>query len=443
MRICDLISKKKKGGALTFEEQHALIDGFVQGAVPDYQIAAFLMAVCFQGMTPEETASFTQVLIESGDTLDLSPLGCPTVDKHSTGGVGDKTTLIAAPLAAACGCTVAKMSGRGLGYTGGTIDKLESIQGFRTDLQNDLFFDLLRQNHLAITAQTGHLVPGDKKLYALRDVTATVDCLPLIASSVMSKKIAAGSSAIVLDVKYGSGAFMKTVKDAVALAQTMVDIGRRAGRKTTALITSMEEPLGHAVGNALEVSEAVATLKGQGPADLKTLSLALAAEMCALSENISRKEAQTRVQQALDSGEGLQKLEAMIRLQGGDPTNLETKLPTASRTQPVYAVEDGYLSRLDTEEIGRIAGLLGAGRAKKDDVPDPAAGLILSKKCGDAVKAGEVLATLYTNRPDKLQEAQKAYLAACTFSKEKPRLSPLIAAWVDEDGVHPADEPLA
>lgn len=431
MRIYDLIAKKRDGGTHTREELEAIVNGFVSGEVADYQMAAWMMAVYLRGMTNEETAELTDVMAHSGVMVDLSPIPGIKVDKHSTGGVGDKTTLIAAPMAAACGIPIAKMSGRGLGFTGGTVDKLESIPGYRTALPEEEFFDIVNEVGISLIGQSGELAVADKKIYALRDVTATVDSLPLIASSIMSKKIAAGADAILLDVKTGSGAFMKTEQDALALAQTMVDIGTGAGKRTAALITDMNQPLGRTAGNAIEVAEAVETLHGNGPVDLTELCIHLAGNMLWLADKGELSDCLAMAKATLADGSAFQKLRAMVQRQGGDVFYLDhpEKLPCA----PAYAVQaeqDGFVAAMQTEEIGAVAGMLGAGRERKEDKVDPAAGIRFVKKIGEPVQRGETLAFLYTNRPDQVAQASERYRDAVRISSTPPAERRLILARV-------------
>lgn len=421
MRIYDLIAKKRDGGTHTREELEAIVNGFVSGEVADYQMAAWMMAVYLRGMTNEETAELTDVMAHSGVMVDLSPIPGIKVDKHSTGGVGDKTTLIAAPMAAACGIPIAKMSGRGLGFTGGTVDKLESIPGYRTALPEEEFFGIVNEVGISLIGQSGELAVADKKIYALRDVTATVDSLPLIASSIMSKKIAAGADAILLDVKAGSGAFMKTEQDALALAQTMVDIGAGAGKRTAALITDMNQPLGRTAGNAIEVAEAVETLHGNGPADLTELCIHLAGNMLWLADKGELSDCLAMAKATLADGSAFQKLRAMVQRQGGDVSYLDhpEQLPCA----PAYAVQaeqDGFVAAMQTEEIGAVAGMLGAGRERKEDKVDPAAGIRFVKKIEEPVQRGETLAFLYTNRPDQVAQASERYRDAVRISSAPP-----------------------
>ena len=439
MRIVDIIEKKRDGGELNREEIEELILGYVKEQVPDYQVAAFLMAVVFRGMTDRETAILTDVMMHSGDTVDLSPLKGIKVDKHSTGGVGDTTTLIVAPLVAACGGTVAKMSGRGLGHTGGTLDKLESIPGVNIEQPLDRFMQIVRENGLAVIGQSGNLVPADKKLYALRDVTATIGSTPLIASSVMSKKLAAGADAIVLDVKVGSGAFMRTVEDAKKLASLMVRIGAHLGRRCEAIITDMNQPLGLAVGNALEVQEAVNVLSGLVPENepLVEVSLLLGAHMLMLSDlSATEDEGKQKLLKALRSGAGLTKLRRMIEAMGGDAAYIDAErikeLCRVRRLVEVYPLRDGYLSGLVAEKIGIASQMLGAGRAKKEDRIDPAVGLIMHKRVGDPVSVQEPFCTLYVNDESHLEEAIELLHESMTISNDKPEPAPLVYAIVKE-----------
>ena len=427
MRMYDIIQRKKAREELTEEEIRFLIAGYTAGDVPDYQMAAFAMAVYFNGMTPAETATLTDAMMHSGDTVDLSRFGTLSVDKHSTGGVGDKTSLIVAPIVSALGGKLAKMSGRGLGHTGGTVDKLESIPGFKTELSAEEFLAQVEQVGVAVIGQSGDLAPADKKLYALRDVTATIDSVPLIASSIMSKKLAAGSHSIVLDVKVGSGAFMKTRADGEALARQMVDIAAACGRQAAALVTNMDIPLGSAVGNALEVQEAVEILRGEGDRRLRTLCEALAAEMLCLCQGWSPEEAAARVTAAVDSGAAFEQLCAWVTAQGGNADYLRN--PALFPAAPAYEVcapADGYIAAMDAERIGIVSVTLGGGRAKKEDAIDFAAGIRLLKKTGDAVVAGEPIALLYTNRAAAVEGATAAYLDALTFSDAAPAAQELI-----------------
>ena len=415
MRAYELIHTKRNGGELAPAEIRWLVDGFVREEIPDAQMAAFLMAVYFQGMSVAETAALTTAMIESGDRLDLRGVRGRTVDKHSTGGVGDKTSLVLVPLVASAGVRVAKVSGRGLGHTGGTIDKLESIPGFQIQLSPEALIAQVNRIGCAIVSQSARLVPADKRLYALRDVTATVDSVPLIASSVMSKKIAAGSEAIVLDVKTGSGAFMKTPEAARALAEAMVGIGRAVGRRTVAVISTMDEPLGQAVGNALEVAEAIRALRGEGPPDLRDLCLTLGAHMAVLGE-IAPNQAEGRaiLEERLARGDGLRKLREMVAAQGGDPDVIDRpeRLPRAAIRQPVPAEAQGAVLAIDAEALGNAAMVLGAGRARIEDRIDPAAGLVIDRKIGDRISRGDVLAVVHTNDPGRADEGVRRVQAA-------------------------------
>lgn len=421
MRIYDIIKKKRDGFALTKEEIEFFIKGYVDGSIHDYQASALCMAIFFQGMDERETADLTLAMAHSGDTVDLSRFGKLTVDKHSTGGVGDKTTLIVAPIVSSLGCVMAKMSGRGLGHTGGTIDKLESIEGFNTALSPDAFFAQVEKNGVAVVGQTGNLTPADKKLYALRDVTATVDNLSLIASSIMSKKLAAGSHTIVLDVKCGSGAFMKTPEDAKELAEAMVKIGNNCGRNTAAVITNMDRPLGKSIGNSLEVIEAIEVLKNNGPEDLKEVCLTLSSEIVSLSKNISIDKARELTEEAIVSGKAFEKFKEWISSQGGnrewiDNTDL---FPKAKYSFEIKAEKEGYISKMDAESIGIASVILGAGRETKEDTIDMSAGIVLNKKTGDKVDKGVTLATLYSCNESTFNSAKEKYLSALDFS-EKP-----------------------
>ena len=441
MRMYDLITKKKRGEPLATSEIRAMVEGFTKGEIPDYQMAAMLMAICFRSMTEEEMRGLTLAMAASGDEVDLSAFGSSTVDKHSTGGVGDKTTLIACPVVAAAGGHIAKMSGRGLGHTGGTVDKLESIPGFRTTLSREEFFAVVEKTGISLIGQSGELAPADKKLYALRDVTATVDSIPLIAASVMSKKLAAGSAAIVLDVKTGSGAFMKTLDDALALARAMVAIGEGAGRKTSAVITDMDVPLGFAVGNALEVAEAMEVLQGRGPADLREVSLALAADMLRLIGRGGFDECQRLAEKAVEDGSAFRAFAAMVEAQGGDASCLADprKLPQAAFRLKVRAERSGYITHMDAETIGRAACMLGAGRETKESVIDHAAGIRILKKTGEAVEAGEAIAELHANAKNLLAPAASRCLAAIEVGTAPPAKRPRIFARVTKESFRHAE----
>lgn len=425
-RFVDIIHKKRLGQPLTGSEIQQMIADYVAGEIPDYQMSAMLMAICFQGMNDEELTTLTLAMRDSGDVVDLSPIEGIKVDKHSTGGVGDKTTLIVGPMVAACGVPVAKMSGRGLGFTGGTLDKLESIPGFRVGLTGEEFFRAVKDNGISVIGQTGNLAPADKLLYALRDVTSTVDSIPLIAASIMSKKLAAGSDKIVLDVTTGSGAFIKDIEGSQELARRMTAIGKGAGKETVAVLTSMEEPLGEAVGNNLEVIEAVKVLQGGGPEDVKEVCLALAGMMLSLGygdgQSLSYEEGRQMAEKALVSGQAYEKFKAMVQTQGGDVSFIENpdKFAKAAFSDTLTAWEDGYITSMNTEGIGVVAGLLGAGRETKESEIDFSAGIQMKKKIGDAVKKGDVLAVCYAGTEEKLQQGL-SYLRGCIlFSSEKP-----------------------
>ena len=437
MRMYDIIEKKRNGGTLSQEEIAYFVQGYTKGEIPDYQASALAMTIYFQGMTKEETAQLTWAMARSGDMVDLSAIQGVKVDKHSTGGVGDKTTLIVAPVVAACGAKVAKMSGRGLGHTGGTLDKLEAIPGLSTSIPKERFFEIVNQVGVAVIGQTGNLAPADKKLYALRDVTATGDSIPLIAASIMSKKLAAGSDCILLDVKTGNGAFMKTLEGSIELAQEMVAIGEHAGRRTVALITEMGRPLGHLVGNALEVQEAVETLQGRGPEDLYQVCVQLAGNMLYLAGKGSYEDCCRMAQQAIADGSALQKLKEMVAAQGGDVSCLEdpSRFPQTACHHVVKARQSGYITSMDTEAIGITSVVLGAGRASKEDAIDYAAGLRISKKTGEWVEEGQELAVLYTNRPEALAEAEERYQKAVTIGPDAPEALPLVQARVTAEGV--------
>ena len=424
----DIIHKKRNGGELSEEEIRFFIEGYTDESIPDYQAAALCMAVYFRGMTPKETSILTLAMAESGDQIDLGGIEGFTVDKHSTGGVGDKTSLIVVPIVASCGGKVAKMSGRGLGHTGGTVDKLESIPGFRTELNLDDFIKQVNGIGLCIVGQTGELAPADKKLYALRDVTATVESIPLIASSIMSKKLAAGSKGIVLDVKTGSGAFMKTVEESENLAKEMVAIGKSAGRSVTAVITNMDIPLGDSVGNSLEVIEAIKTLKGEGESDLTEVCLTLAAQMLSMVTGEDEKTCYSMAKGAIDNGLAINKLREMISAQGGNANVVDdySLFKQPKYTAEIFSECDGYIEHTDAEKIGIASVILGAGREKKGDPIDPSAGIVLKKKTGDYVKKGEPLAVFYTDDEGKIEGAKQEFLDAFTFGNERTQPQKLI-----------------
>lgn len=423
MRAVDIIEKKKHGEVLTSSEIEYMVDGYTRGEIPDYQMSAFLMTIYFQGMNIKETSELTLSFVNSGDKVDLSMIDGIKVDKHSTGGVGDKISLIVIPLVASMGTPVAKMSGRGLGHTGGTLDKLESIDGFKIELTETEFVENVNKYKMAIVGQSANLTPADKKIYSLRDVTSTIDSIPLIASSIMSKKIASGADAIVLDVKVGSGAFMKSIDEAKELAKTMVDIGKSLGRDTIAVITNMNQPLGNEVGNANEIKEAIKVLRGEGSEDETVVALTIAAYMCILGGAFDDfDEAYKSLDDVIESGKAIQKLKELIKIQGGDSSVVDNpeKLPNARNHIEVKSVKSGYIDTINAEQIGIAAMLLGAGRKTKEDSIDYAAGISLKKKIGDYVEKGETVSILHTN----LYEYQNAYdiaLNALNFSEEKPK----------------------
>ena len=437
MRMYDIITNKKNGLALSGEQIRFFVDGFAAGEIPDYQAAALLMAICLKGMDAAETAALTDAMTRSGGMADLSSIPGVKADKHSTGGVGDKTTLVVCPIVAACGVPVAKMSGRGLGHTGGTVDKLESIPGFQTTVGTERFLSIVKETGLAVIGQSDGVAPADKKLYALRDVTATVDCIPLIAASVMCKKLAAGAEAILLDVKTGGGAFMKTVDDSVTLARRMVSIGHQMGRRAAALVTNMDVPLGSAIGNALEVIEAADALRGRGPSDLTYLCLELAAHMLTLAGAGDMEQCRVSAKDALDSGRAFEKLRAMTGAQGGDAAALEdyARLPSAPVTRRFAAVGSGYISRIDPELCGVASIALGAGRLRKDDPIDHAAGIVLERKPGDRVAVGDTMAVLHTSDVKLLGEAEAILSKAVTIGSQPPKQPKIIIARVDANGV--------
>ena len=428
MRIYDIIAHKRDGLELSDEEIAFFVKGYTAGKIKDYQAAALLMAIYLRGMTDRETVTLTNEMAHSGDMLDLSDCGGVTVDKHSTGGVGDKTTLVVAPVVASLGAKVAKMSGRGLGHTGGTVDKLESINGFRTELTPEEFKNQVKDIGICVIGQSGNLAPADKLIYSLRDSTATVGSIPLIASSIMSKKLAAGAHCIVLDVKTGSGAFMKTVEEAEELSKKMVDIGDACGRKVAALITDMNTPLGKNIGNALEVKEAIEVLNGNGPKDLREVCVALASNIISLSENLPLEEAEKEVRRVLSDGTALLKLCEMVKMQGGSVAQIaDTELlPKARFSHDVLSPDDGFISFMDAEKIGSSSVILGAGMVNKGDPIDCTAGIILEKKTGEDVKKGELLATLFSNDEAKFEDSEKLFLSAFRFSGKKPQPVPLI-----------------
>ena len=433
MRMYDVILKKRQGIELVDSELQWLIQGYVAGDIPDYQMSAFLMAIIFKGMTPKELGAFTMAMAHSGDMVDLSAIKGVKVDKHSTGGVGDKTTLVIASLVAACGGVVAKMSGRGLGHTGGTIDKMESIPGLRTELSEEEFRNQVNNIGVAVIGQSSNIAPADKKIYALRDVTATVDSIPLIASSIMSKKLASGADAILLDVKVGSGAFMKTIDDARLLAQAMVDIGNANGRIVKAVITDMDRPLGQAIGNALEIAEVIQTLKGYGPQDLTHECLVMAAHLLVMSEKGDYDTCYSMVQTALQNGAGLAKLRELIVAQGGNGQIVDDSslLGTAQFAYDIRSSKAGYITHMNTEACGIASVMLGAGRTVKDGPIDMTAGILMHKKTGDAVVAGDVLATLYANDESLFEGAETAYVQALTIGPEESTAGETILGFVE------------
>ncbi len=434
MRMVDIIEKKRNGKALTKEEIRFAVEGYTNGSIPDYQMSALTMAIFFQNMDEDERAELTMAMVESGDQIDLSAIEGIKVDKHSTGGVGDTTTLVLGPLVAALGVPVAKMSGRGLGHTGGTIDKLEAVEGFHVEIDNDEFIHLVNKNKIAVIGQSGNLTPADKKLYSLRDVTATVDSIPLIASSIMSKKIAAGADAIVLDVKTGAGAFMKTEEDSAELARAMVKIGNNVGRRTMAIISDMSQPLGFAIGNSLEVQEAIDTLRGEGPEDLTELCLALGSHMVYLAEKASSLEdAREKLQEVIDNGKALEVFKVFLEAQGGDPSVVDhpEKLPQAPYKIELAAKTDGYVSNIIADAVGTAAMLLGAGRATKESEIDLAVGLFLNKKIGDSVKKGESLVTIHSRQENVDNVIEKLY-ESITVQNEKVNAPILIHQEITE-----------
>lgn len=426
--MTDIIDKKRKGVALSDDEIRYFISSYTKGRVPDFQASALAMAICFNGMTEREVITLTDAMMRSGDTVDLSAFGNMSVDKHSTGGVGDKTTLILAPIAASLGCVVAKMSGRGLGHTGGTVDKLESFPGYVTSMTPEEFLGTVKKTGIAVIGQSARLAPADKKLYSLRDASATVESIPLIASSIMSKKLASGAHNIVLDVKSGSGAFMKNEHDACALAETMVGIGKGCGRNVRALVTNMDAPLGENVGNILEVKEAIGVLKGEVRGELREICVATAANMASLAKNTDISEDIRAADDAIDSGKALLKMKEWISAQGGDASYIDdvSKFPEAKIKREIISDKEGYIFSMDTELIGNASSLLGAGRLVKDGEIDLTAGIVIKKKTGDYVRRGEVIATLYTSDDEKLAQGEKLYLSSLSFSEKMPEKKPLI-----------------
>lgn len=435
IRMYDLIKKKRDGIPLSTEEIRAFVAAYTAGEIPDYQASALLMAIWFRGMDLRETTDLTLAVRDSGRILDLGHICSLRVDKHSTGGVGDKTSLVVAPIVASLGIKVAKMSGRGLGHTGGTIDKLESIRGFRTDLTMEEFERAVADVGVAIVGQTETLAPADKKLYALRDVTATVDSMPLIAASIMGKKLAANDDCVVLDVKTGSGSFMKTREESERLARLMVGIGQRAGKRMCALVTDMDVPLGYAVGNALEVIEAIETLRGGGAADVRELSLLLSTEMLVLAGMGEREVCRAMCEEALASGRAFRKFMEMVRTQGGDVACVmdTARFPRAPYSKEICASGSGYITRMDTESLGEVSLMLGAGREALGGEIDPSAGFVLDKKTGDAVMAGDRLVTLYTSDEARLEGAARRFLSAVTIGEAPPSPRPLLLARIDSE----------
>lgn len=437
MRMFDIIAKKRDGKVLSDEEIEFFVNGYVKDEIPDYQMSALLMAIYFNGMNDDETAALTILMAKSGEMIDLSSIPGIKVDKHSTGGVGDKTTFIISPIVASCGVPVAKMSGRGLGHTGGTIDKMESIPGMRINIARDQFFEIVRTVGACIIGQSGNIVPADKKLYALRDVTATINSIPLMASSIMSKKIATGSDAILLDVKAGSGAFMKTIDDAIKLAKAMVSIGEKSGRKTIALITDMDRPLGRSIGNALEIKEVCDTLNGNGPDDLTELCLDLCANILYLAGKGKLEECYDMAKTTLESGKGLDKFKEMVKAQGGDVSVIEnnSKFEEAKVIKDFVAYQDGYIFSMDTEKCGIASMILGAGREKKEDSIDYSAGIIFHKKIGDSVNKGDRVASLYSSSEQKCENSCHLLSEAINISGIKPKINPIILARVTKDEI--------
>lgn len=438
MRIYDIIRKKRDNHELSKAEIEFFVDKYSKGEIPDYQASALLMAIYLNKMNKEETVYLTEAMMNSGDVIDLSEIDGIKVDKHSTGGVGDKTTIALAPLVAACGAPVAKMSGRGLGHTGGTLDKLEAIPGFSIEMEAKKFIDSVNEHKIAVCGQTATIAVADKKMYALRDVTATVDNISLIAASIMCKKLASGANAILLDVKTGDGAFMKTLDDSFELAKAMVDIGNGMNRETIGMITDMDEPLGFAVGNSLEVIEAIETLKGNGPKDFVNLCETLGAYMLVLAKTVDTfEEGVEKIREAISSGSALEKLKVFIENQGGDKRVVDdySLFPQANIVVPIKAHRSGYISRIEAEEVGVSAMILGAGRETKDDELDLAAGIILNNKVGDYVNEGDILATMYLNKEEKLESAKERFIGAYSIVDEKVEPKKLVYGVVTKDGI--------
>lgn len=437
MRIYDLIYKKRNGEELTPAEIDFMINAYVKGEILDYQMSAMLMAIFFNGMSDLEVSHMTNAMAHSGDMVDLSSIDGIKVDKHSTGGVGDKTTLIISPIVASYGIKVAKMSGRGLGHTGGTIDKMEAIPGLKTDLSQDEFFTIVKKIGLSVVGQSGNLAPADKKLYALRDVTATVDSIPLIAASIMSKKLAAGSDCILLDVKTGSGAFMKNIDDSVKLAEKMVSIGENCGRKTLALVTDMDIPLGKNIGNSLEIKEVIETLKGNGPKDLTEICIRLAGNMLYLAKKGTIAECEEMAKKAIENGSAFEKLVEMVKAQGGDEKFIRNteNFERAKFKKPIISQQEGYIFKMDTESLGIASTILGAGRENIDSKIDFSAGITLEKKVGDFVKKGDILAYLHTSDESKLKTAEEKFMKSIIFEKILPNIKPLVLARVEKGSI--------
>ncbi len=438
MRAYDIIEKKRDNLELSSEEIKFFINGYINNEIADYQMSAFLMAVYFNGMTDKECKILTECMLYSGEIMDLSSIKGIKVDKHSTGGVGDKTTLIVIPIVAACGVKVAKMSGRGLGHTGGTVDKLYSIPGMNVEISRNRFFDIVNTVGCCVMSQSGNLVPADKKIYALRDVTATVESMPLIASSIMSKKIASGADCIVLDVKVGSGAFMKNKEDAISLSKIMVSIGESFGKRVVALITDMDRPLGKTIGNSLEVWESCEVLKGRGEKDLKKVSVCLAANMLNLAGKGSLEDCKRLALESIESGKALEKFKEMVAAQGGDLTIFSDNYPediNCCFKYEIFSDKSGYISKVDTEKIGKAAMILGAGREKKEDSIDYNSGIILNKKTDEIINKGDLLATFYSSKQSKFIEAEKIFKESLEYTEKKSICIPLIQARVTKDGV--------